>query len=141
MVKKRRSDIAKLVSKSREIWRQSQNYQSVKKVCKIVGKSGWFKCQTCHSEVEVIKIDHIKPIGEQPVVMHNFGEWLEKLFCEPLNLQGLCTRCHSIKTKEENKLRRCKHKNTWFDRTISTDLGGTISGMHTVCSDCGKNLY
>lgn len=105
---KRRSDIAKLVSKAREVHRQSEHYQAVKKSCKVPGKSGWFKCQTCHTEVEVIKIDHINPIGKQPDDLIEFGEWLRRLFCDSLNLQGLCNRCHSIKTKEERQAGKYK---------------------------------
>ena len=103
MQKKRRSDIAKLVSKSREVWRQSTSYQTTKKNCRVLGKSGWFKCQICSNEVEVIRIDHIKPIGKQPDKLEEFGEWLPKLFCEESNLQGLCNACHKQKSKEERK--------------------------------------
>lgn len=98
---KRRSDIAKLVSKSREVWRQSQVYQQVKKEHK--SRPGWFKCASCHKEREVIKIDHIKAIGKQPTNMLEFGPWLEKLFCSKENLQGLCNDCHKIKTKEDRR--------------------------------------
>lgn len=104
--KKRRSDIAKLVSKSREVWRQSENYQHIKKVQKIPHKPGWFDCAYCGGSVEVIKVDHVVPIGKQPDNFNEFGEWLTKLFCSTENLQGLCNACHKQKTKEENKLRR-----------------------------------
>jgi hypothetical protein len=29
--------------------------------------------------------------------------------------------------------KRCKHENTWFDRTVCEEPCGA---MHTVCSDC-----
>lgn len=105
-MQKRRSDIAKLVSHSREVWRQSLNYQEAKRRCRIAGKPGWFDCQLCDNEVEVIRIDHIQPIGKQPVEIIQFGGWLDKLFCDASNLQGLCNACHKQKTKEERKRAR-----------------------------------
>lgn len=101
---KRRSDIAKLVTASREIWRQSENYQYVRRESRIA-KSGWWTCRSCKMVREVIKVDHIEPIGKQPKVMRDFGPWLEKLFCDVSNLQCLCADCHKAKTKEDNKKR------------------------------------
>lgn len=100
---KRRSDIAKLVSHSREVWRQSVNYQETKKCLRCPGRPGWFACENCGINAEVIRIDHIKPIGKQPTLLSDFGWWLPKLFCHPDNLQGLCNLCHKKKTKEERK--------------------------------------
>lgn len=100
---KRRSDIAKLVSKAREVWRQSENYQMVKKLAKSDEKKGWFICGLCGILREIIKIDHVKPIGKQPREMKEFGEWLERLFCQVTNLSAICADCHARKTKEERK--------------------------------------
>jgi 5-methylcytosine-specific restriction endonuclease McrA len=102
-LKKRRSDIAKLVSASRDIWRQSENYQYAKKMSKSAFKKGWFNCSKCLSDREVIKIDHIEPIGKQPIIFEEFGDWLAKLFCGVRNLKGLCKDCHDAKTKQERK--------------------------------------
>lgn len=100
---KRRSDIAKLVSKSREVWRQSETYQAIKKSAKSPVKPGWFICLKCFETREVIKIDHKIPIGKQPDSMKEFGDWLERLFCGADNLQPICADCHKKKTKEDNK--------------------------------------
>ena len=107
---KRRSDIAKLISDARNRWRQSQPYQEAKKKCKIVELTGWFRCANCANSVEVIRIDHIEPIGKQPFNYDGFGTWLNKLFCAVTNLQGLCNSCHRIKTKEERKNARIPRK-------------------------------
>jgi 5-methylcytosine-specific restriction endonuclease McrA len=100
---KRRSDYAKLVSHAREVWRQSQVYQEVKRNTRIPGKSGWFNCQTCGRDTEKICIDHIVPVGKQPTCYLDFGSWLVKLFCGSENLEGICSDCHKEKTKEERK--------------------------------------
>lgn len=101
---KRRSDIAKLVSHCRIVWRQSVYYQQAKKITKIEDKSGWFRCQRCERETEKIQIDHVQPIGHQPDNLVEFGRWLHLLFCDTSNLQGLCTECHKKKTKEDRFL-------------------------------------
>lgn len=100
---KRRTDIAKLVSKSREVWRQSENYQFIKKEAKSTEKKGWFLCGLCGSTREVIKVDHIKAIGKQPREMAEFGAWLERLFCPVTNLMCVCADCHKKKSAEERK--------------------------------------
>jgi len=102
-VQKRRSDIAKLVSHSREVWRQSLKYQEVKRNSKILGKSGWFTCQTCGRETEKICIDHMIPIGKQPIDLSEFGAWLPRLFCGTENLEGICSDCHRDKSKRERR--------------------------------------
>lgn len=100
---KRRSDIAKLVSHCRMVWRQSLNYYQVKRVTRVIDKPGWFSCQTCGRETEKIQIDHMEPIGKQPQDFKQFGDWLTKLFCGTENLEGICTDCHKIKTKLDRK--------------------------------------
>lgn len=100
-MKKRRSDIAKLVSKSREVWRQSENYQQVKRDAKSTEKKGWFVCGLCGGVREVIKVDHVRAIGRQPRTMEEFGPWLEKLFCPVTNLMAVDSDCHKKKSKEE----------------------------------------
>lgn len=107
---KRRSDISKLVTASRDIWRQSVIYHEKKKELKHKEKRFTFICERCKKDVEVIRIDHIDPIGKQPDKLVEFGVWFEKLFCEKESLQGLCNSCHYEKTKEENQKRKEERK-------------------------------
>lgn len=102
-MKKRRSDISKLVTASRDIWRQSEIYHIVKRRSRDPNRTGWFKCSNCNESREVIRVDHISPIGKQPKCLLGFGEWLEKLFCPETNLSGICVDCHKKKTKSERK--------------------------------------
>lgn len=105
-IKKRRSDIAKLVSLARKVWTQSENYQTIKKESRSSLKIGWHNCAGCKDLREVIRIDHIKPVGKQPADLHGFGAWLTALFCPIENLQALCQDCHRRKTKDDNKKTR-----------------------------------
>lgn len=99
----KRSDIAKLVSAARKVWRESETYKEVKKAAKVPGRTGWYRCASCKCEFEVIRIDHISPIGAQPTTLLLFGAWLENLFCERNNLQPLCNSDHKAKTALERK--------------------------------------
>lgn len=99
----KRSDISKLVSAARKIWRESENYKEAKKAAKDPQKTGWFICRSCSRSAEVIRVDHIEPIGQQPQTLSDFGGWLERLFCSLSNLQPLCTDCHKKKTALERK--------------------------------------
>lgn len=100
-MKKRRSDIAKLVSSSRDIWRQSTKYQDAKRACRDPLRSGWFLCSLCGASRELIQIDHIEPVGRQPDHLGEFGPWLERLFNLPQ--RGICKDCHKVKTKEDKR--------------------------------------
>ena len=49
-----------------------------------------------------ISLDHITPAGS----LKSYGDlagFVERLFCEPKDLQILCHPCHTIKTNEEKK--------------------------------------
>ena len=112
VIKKRRSDIRKLISAARDISRQSLVSTEVKRRCRITDKNdvhfGWYVCVKCQEHHEIIKDDHIVPIGKEPETFLEFGPWLEKLFCLISNRQGLCARCHKEKSKRENAERRKK---------------------------------
>lgn len=101
-VGKRRSDIAKLVTRAREVWRQSVKYQQAKRECRDPNRPGWFICCLCKASREVIQVDHIEPIGKQPDHLLEFGMWLERLFNLPQ--RGICKDCHKVKTKEDKRL-------------------------------------
>lgn len=78
---------------------------------KINQKSGriaqHFECNACHNDFPAkdVQIDHILPV----VGRDGFTTWdsfINQLYCSKENLQVLCTECHSIKTKQENKERK-----------------------------------
>jgi hypothetical protein len=106
-LRKRRSDIAKMVTAARDVWRQSVVYAEVKRACKV--RPNWFKCQRCNGEVQVIRIDHYNPIGSQPDFWTEFGPWLRLLFCDKSNLQGLCLDCYALKNKEDRHKLKVSH--------------------------------
>ena len=68
---------------------------------------GMYQCTTCSKIVgpKDIKIDHIEPV----VAITGFTNWedlVNRLFCEENGLQAICSVCHEIKTKEENRQRK-----------------------------------
>lgn len=88
-----------------KVWMWWPERLAVKKRCKIEGKTGWFRCELCKSEVERLDIDHIQPV----VPVSGFTTWdayIAARFVTAEKLQGICRACHSLKTKAENKKRR-----------------------------------
>lgn len=105
---RRRSDIAKLVTRSREVWRQSVKYQAIKRECKDPDRTGWFICRLCGQSREVIVVDHIVAIGKQPDSFLEFGTWLDRLFNLPQ--MGICRDCDRKKSKKNGKNKGEKHE-------------------------------
>lgn len=114
----RDQSITYLITASRRIWRWSVERRIVLKRAK-VGK-GW-RCELCKTvgyitekilkngkkrKVMPVQVDHIKPIGEEPVLWMQVGSWLMRLFCGIANLQCLCRECHKTKTNREKNGRK-----------------------------------
>ena len=63
-------------------------------------KAKHYKCSLCHKEfvAKGVQVDHKVPIGK----CETWDEFISKLFCEQVNLQVLCVKCHRKKTKSDN---------------------------------------
>jgi 5-methylcytosine-specific restriction endonuclease McrA len=46
-------------------------------------------------------VDHIIPVVDPAVGWTTWDDIVDRLFCEPDNLQLLCKECHSVKSLEE----------------------------------------
>lgn len=86
--------------------RWAPKYQAVNdaktsiKINKTTGrKAAHFKCASCKKDFPrtQIQVDHKEPIG----VCATWDEFINRLFCEAVNLQILCLICHAVKTKKE----------------------------------------
>ena len=88
-------------------------------------RRGFYMCNGCKQEVPAsvrneqgkrVKgaiVDHIEPIIDPAVGWVSWDETINRMFCEPDNLQVLCYDCHKKKSDEEKaiaKLRRDKLK-------------------------------
>ena len=67
------------------------------------------RCPSCKKlfPQKDVQADHIKPI----IPLEGFDSWdsvIDRIYCELDGFQVLCKKCHSVKTKEENKIRREK---------------------------------
>lgn len=66
------------------------------------------KCPQCKSESrDLLDIDHIVEIGKLPylsVGVVDWSSWIDLVFCDINNLQGLCKQCHKLKTAKFNVL-------------------------------------
>ena len=70
---------------------------------------GKYACESCGEIVsrKEIDIDHIEPIIPLKTgFQDDWGALILALFCEADGLQGICKPCHTIKTMQEDEMRR-----------------------------------
>jgi len=69
-----------------------------------------YRCAKCRKDFSAkeVQVDHIQmvvPLGTLSKDM-SWDELVNRIFCSEDNLQILCTKCHTKKSKEENAERR-----------------------------------
>jgi len=77
----------------RQVWHWSYAKKLVTKRC--TGEDGFPFCELCFSICPKVFVDHIITVGDVD------GGFLKRMFTPSKNLQGLCKRCHDLKTKHE----------------------------------------
>jgi len=77
----------------RQVWHWSYAKKLVIKRC--TGADGFPFCENCFERVPKTYVDHIVKVGG---VDEGF---LKRMFTPSKNLQGLCKRCHNLKTNKE----------------------------------------
>ncbi len=88
-------------------------------------RRGFYLCAGCKTEtpstvkddngkrIKGVAVDHIIPIIDPAVGWVSWDDTIERMFCEPENLQVLCHDCHTKKSNEEKaiaKQRRAEDK-------------------------------
>lgn len=48
-----------------------------------------------------LALDHIDPVVEVGVGFTDWNTYIERLWCDPANYQGLCKNCHQVKSSGE----------------------------------------
>lgn len=48
-----------------------------------------------------VQLDHIDPVVEVEKGFIDWNTYIERLWCDPANYQGICKQCHADKSKEE----------------------------------------
>lgn len=74
----------------------------------------WSRCEQCklpHATYQM-ECDHIIPIVPVDKTLEDmtWDEIVNRIFCNKNNLQILCKLCHTVKCKQENKLRAVARK-------------------------------
>jgi len=69
---------------------------------------GVYRCEMCEDEFprKEIHVDHIDPIIPVDGSFTDWNTYIDRLFCLPEELQGLCIGCHASKTQIENEIRK-----------------------------------
>ena len=75
-------------------------------------KKNWVQrqCQVCGEWVSTSKmaVDHIEPVISVEEGFQDWNEFIDRLWCDPKNLQRICDTCHDKKTSEERIARLFK---------------------------------
>lgn len=111
MAKKPKTLEVKLRAAIRLIWSRSAERRAIIKAATIDdpedGKG--FSCPICGRDWPIWagEVDHIEPIGSLDS-WRNVAIFIEKMFFSPQRV--VCKTCHRIKTKEDMRNIRAKHK-------------------------------
>jgi hypothetical protein len=98
---------SRIVAGIRKVWRFSPLRTEVKKRCKV---DGFYRCDKCRKLTDHVDVDHIQPAIDPTLGWQGYDSFIERLFCDINNLQGLCLSCHSGKTTSERKVRKANKK-------------------------------
>lgn len=70
----------------------------------------WSMCPSCDTltPTYLMEVDHRLPVVPMDKSVHDMGadELVDRIWCEPINLQALCKACHKRKSMIESKERR-----------------------------------
>lgn len=81
----------------RQVWSWSYAPRLVRKRC--LRPDGFSDCEMCFVICPKVFVDHVRPCGKLD------AGFIARCFVPSKKLQGLCDKCHRIKTKEELKAR------------------------------------
>jgi hypothetical protein len=71
-----------------------------------------YTCASCKGEypAKEVNVDHIDPVVCPKEGFIDWDTFIGRLFCPKENLQVLCSKCHTKKTKEERETRNGSKK-------------------------------
>lgn len=75
-----------------------------KKVNKKTGKQAMhYKCAKCKKQyvAKDVQVDHIEPVVDPTTGFVSWDVYIDRMFCDSVNLQVLCKTCHNTKTAKE----------------------------------------
>jgi hypothetical protein len=62
-----------------------------------------YRCAACSGAFTAkgVQVDHINPVVDPATGFVSWDVYINRMYCEGINLQVLCSACHAVKTKEE----------------------------------------
>ncbi len=81
-------------------WQRSDLRREAKRRARVL--RGTYRCELCNGLTSRPEIDHVKPVGPTPGSKrakpeHTWDGFMDRLFNG--ELQAICSRCHTAKTK------------------------------------------
>jgi hypothetical protein len=90
-------DVKRILTSLRKVW--GWNYARRLVIERCTDAKGFGRCESCRKRVPKIFVDHKRAIGTfRPRTI------IERMFLSSEKLQGLCNKCHRVKTKRDMKL-------------------------------------
>ena len=111
-----------LMNQMRNLALRSNERKAAKDACKV--DKALYQCQKCSVKLydgnsgknfkiyeeqytdrvlwQKIELDHIIPVSDNKNGWQGWDVFMEGLFCDRSNFQGLCKECHHIKTAKES---------------------------------------
>jgi len=62
-----------------------------------------YKCAKCQQlfPAKDVQVDHVNPVVDPATGFVSWDVYIDRMFCDSVNLQVLCTDCHKTKTQKE----------------------------------------
>ena len=87
-------------------WQALKDAYSGKLLNKKTKRLGYhYKCAGCEKDYpsSEVQVDHINPVVDPVIGFVSWDIYIDRIFCEVHNLQVLCKKCHTKKTKLERE--------------------------------------
>ncbi len=94
-------EIKQIRTALRKVWSWSTARRLVVKRCQDKKDPEYSKCEKCKKRCPKIYVDHIVACGDVD------SGYIERLFIPSKYLQGMCKKCHGLKTKMERAVASC----------------------------------
>jgi cytochrome c553 len=85
-------------------WKALKEAELGRKTNKKSGKLAMhYRCACCHNEYtsKDVQVDHVEPVVNPTTGFVSWDVYIDRMFCNSVNLQVLCKTCHNTKTAKE----------------------------------------
>ncbi len=127
----------------RRVFARSEMHEPILEACRVpvsevpvevraarpkVKDENWVRCPLCkeYTNMSSMQVDHVDPVipVTSSLVEMDLLDVINRIWCDPSNLQATCKKCHAPKTKLENDTRRANKKAKKIKTVVSNSKMG-----------------